>query len=72
LRSLARSNPALGLVDSRSCVSFQKLDVYQRAIEFLPPTRCPEVGGTIDEQQYARGIELLERVVAMLSKLIYP
>ena len=31
-----------------------------------------KVGGTIDEQQYSRGIELLERVVAMLTKLIHP
>jgi hypothetical protein len=31
-----------------------------------------KVGGTIDEQQYSRGIELLERVVAMLTQLIHP
>jgi hypothetical protein len=29
------------------------------------------VGGTLDEQ-YSRGIELLEGVVAMLTQLIYP
>jgi len=31
-----------------------------------------KVGGTIDEQQYPPGIQLLERVVAMLTKLIHP
>jgi four helix bundle protein len=31
-----------------------------------------KVSGTIDEQQYSRGIQLLERVVAMLTKLIHP
>ena len=112
-------------------LSFQKLDVYQRSIEFLAfvhrllarlpkghaeladqlrrsaqsvPQNIAEgagrmtkadkarhytiargsamesaahldvlkVGGIIDEQQYARGIELLERVVAMLTKLVNP
>jgi hypothetical protein len=30
------------------------------------------VGGTIAEQRDSRGIELLERVVAMLTQLTYP
>jgi four helix bundle protein len=31
-----------------------------------------KVGGTMDVQPSSRGIELLERVVAMLTQLIYP
>jgi four helix bundle protein len=31
-----------------------------------------KVGGLIDDEQYVHGIELLERVVAMLTKLIDP
>jgi four helix bundle protein len=112
-------------------LSFQKLDVYQRSIEFLAFVRrllpqlpkghadladqlrrsaqstpqniaegagriskldkarhytiargsamesaahldVMKVDGLVDDQQYHRGIELLERVVAMLTKLIDP
>ena len=31
-----------------------------------------KVGGLIDDEQYAQGIALLERVVAMLTRLIDP
>ena len=31
-----------------------------------------KVGGLVDDQQYVQGIQLLERVVAMLTKLIDP
>jgi hypothetical protein len=31
-----------------------------------------KVGGLVDDEQYAHGIELLERVVSMLTKLIDP
>ena len=31
-----------------------------------------KVAGLVDDEQYVRGIELLERVVAMLTKLIDP
>jgi four helix bundle protein len=115
----------------RIMLSFQKLDVYQRSIEFLvfvhrllprlpkghaeladqlrrsaqsTPQNIAEgagrmskpdkarhytiargsamesashldvmkVGGLVDDEQYGHGIELLERVVAMLTKLIDP
>jgi four helix bundle protein len=31
-----------------------------------------KVGGLVDEEQHARGIDLLERIVAMLTKLVGP
>jgi four helix bundle protein len=123
--------PASPPVDTALVLSFQKLDVYQRAIEFLTfarrlvqripkghndlvdqlrrasqsiPQNVAEGAGRstrpdkakhytiargsamecaahldvmrveelIDEAQYGAGIELLERVVAMLTKMIDP
>jgi hypothetical protein len=31
-----------------------------------------KIGGLVDDSEYADGIELLERVVAMLTKLVDP
>ena len=121
----------MGAADSSSMLHFQKLDVYQRSIDFLALThrvreRLPKghadladqlrraaqsvpqniaegcgrttradkakhyaiargsamesashldvmrVDELIDTELYARGIELLERIVAMLTKLIDP
>lgn len=59
-------------------LSFQKLD-YQRAIEFLSlsrhiRTRLPRghADELVDPADYEKGIELLERIVAMLTRLIDP
>ncbi len=48
---------------------FQRLDVYQRSIEFLDVMRSDDM---IEPEHYERGLELLERIVAMLTKLIDP
>jgi four helix bundle protein len=123
--------PLRGLADKPAMLNFQKLDVYQRSIEFLvfarrilvrlprghadladqlrrsaqsiPQNIAEGAGKTtradkakhytiargsamesaahldvmrveelIDDERYARGVELLERVVAMLTKLIDP
>jgi four helix bundle protein len=123
--------PADGTADSSSMLHFQKLDVYQRSIEFLalahrvrerlpkghadladqfrraaqsvPQNIAEGCGRTtradkakhytiargsamesashldvmrvdelVDPELYARGIELLDRIVAMLTKLIDP
>ena len=66
-------------------LSFQRLDVYQCAIEFLAisidlSTRLPkgyaaladQLGTlleTISEPEYVRALDLLARVVAMLTKI---
>jgi four helix bundle protein len=129
--ALLRSNCRRTAADMRMMLSFQKLDVYQRAIEFLAfvhrlLSRLPKghadladqlrrsaqstpqniaegagrvskpdkarhytiargsamesashldvmkVGDLVDDEEYAYGIGLLERVVAMLTKLIDP
>ncbi|MEJ7596502.1 MAG: four helix bundle protein [Kofleriaceae bacterium] len=126
-----RTRPVTGAVDTALMLSFQKLDVYQRSIDFLVLTyqvrhRMPKghadladqlrrsaqsipqniaegagrttradkakhytiargsamesaarldvmrVDELIDPEHYTRGTELLERVVAMLTKLIDP
>jgi four helix bundle protein len=125
------TQPADGIADSLSMLHFQKLDVYQRSIDFLalahrvrerlpkghadladqlrraaqsvPQNIAEGCGRTtradkakhytiargsamecashldvmrvdelIDAELYARGVELLERIVAMLTKLIDP
>ena len=48
-------------------LSFQRLDVYQRAIEFL--ALVYDVVGELPRGRYAQGIHLLEGVVAMLTKM---
>jgi len=69
-------------------LSFQKLDVYQRSIrpdkakhytiargsamEFAAHLDVMRVEELIDVEHYGRGVELLERVVAMLTKMIDP
>ena len=73
-------------------LSFQKLHVYQRSIEFLAFTMdvikalpkghargsameaaaaldTMRVMGLVEEKRYGKGLELLEAIVAMLTKM---
>jgi hypothetical protein len=85
--------------DIAGMLHFQKLDVYQRAIEFLTVAnrirrRLPKgnadlanqlrrasesmhldvmkLDELLESELYERGVDLLERIVAMLTKLIDP
>jgi hypothetical protein len=60
-------------------LSFQRLEVYQRSIEFLAlaiEMECAaildvmKIQQTIKLQRYERGVDLLTSVVAMLTKMI--
>ena len=53
-------------------LSFQRLDVYQRSIQFLAVASelVEELPRGNAERADQRGIELLEAVVAMLTKMI--
>jgi hypothetical protein len=76
----------LSRADADAMLSFQRLDVYQRSIQFLAfaseliargeAMECAasldvlKVRRLIEQPRYERGIELLEAVVAMLTKMI--
>ena len=48
-------------------LSFQKLRVYQRSIEFL--ALAPKIIGELPNGHAELGIDLLEGIVAMLTKM---
>ena len=52
------TQPPGPVADRWAMLSFQRLEVYQRSIETIKP------------QRYDRGVDLLTRVVAMLTKMI--
>jgi hypothetical protein len=73
------------MADTALMLSFQRLDVYQRAIEFLAlaydvvgdlPMECAasldvmRLRKLISDVRYERGIHLLQGVVAMLTKML--
>ncbi len=56
-------------------LSFQKLDVYLArgsAMESAAHLDVMNIDELIDDEHYAVGVALLERVVAMLTKMIDP
>ncbi len=60
-------------------LSFQKLDVYQRyaiargsAMEPATHLDVMKIDELIDDEHHTLGVGLLERVVAMLTKMIDP
>src|SRR3954462_6760602 len=74
------THPAEPVADKSAMLSFQRLEVYQRSIEFLAlaleAMECAaildvmRIQQTIKPQRYERGVDLLTSVVAMLTKMI--
>jgi len=74
------TQPAEPVADKSAMLSFQRLEVYQRSIEFLAlaleAMECAaildvmRIQQTIKPQRYERGVDLLTSVVAMLTKMI--